>query len=1227
MPAPTSRTGIAVPIALLTVLLGLGSLPLIVYRREEESQGSIAALIAIGTVIGLWGLIALVRGWMARRQRAQQPGDLEAALLLAVPAGRDWRRECATVALLGALTWICFYSPMWRCYWRGADDAGLLWTGEDNPVWSAQFDRIAGRPLQMFVGPALSRALAPGKMDGYMWVSGAIWFFSGWLLFLIVRKVFPQHPWLAAAAAALFIISPTEPSRYYVFSTGMSYTSSLCVLLLSFWLVLVAVEKWHSGWLIAACLALGATLLSNEGQFPLAVIGFVLIWAKAADWRSAVVPLYAWFSTLLLLTVRFIVFLVTAGDQSYQLRQAKGTLTSFGQAVKHLGMQFGAIEDYFEPKSFRAFTHYGVALLAVGLTWLLLRLQPSSGERTPPRQHMRRGVMLGCLVILLGVLPFFHMHSVFRTQFFALPGQAVILALIVGLLTTRAPARWARFVPTFGVGFLVFNGTLTAYWLQDSRIEHPSFERMTHVLQQIHGVAPGLTEKDLAVLVRDDEFVDSLGCNYCVNRVAYLLLNTAVVQANYADAAGDRVTFGVDGVHVSGGTGEFCLRMNRSKQTTGDCVYPYERVVAFQLASDGNLQLLEELPFALTPANAPLEKYQPLALLQPTAPEPFRFFRYESSWQVPAEVIPVGEGLVLDEDWSDLVQGEEALYRSGGPEASLIVNPMGQSRRTIRLDVEPGAALAGRESHIRVQNQAGREVASFTLTGRKSVDLDVPLDPQVINTLTFHSDVPAAELTMHGDDVVRLLADAEDADLLQTRFLAGHRPAPPADIHDGTVRLGQNWQGLTTNYGPAFRWVDTDAEIVVPKSASGYGLLEIDVARGPSCGRSMLELTLLDEQGIDVGGNATPERARFRFPLVVSTSRPTSFRLSAVSDRLPVPNDPRILNAQVFGVHFEAVDQLRYEAVLNGRESSSPSGPGGPGGDIVDHSVLLGRLWEPITEHSAGRFRWVDSDAEIIVPSSDGSPSVLEIDVAQGPCCGPGPLTLHLLNERYEHVAAAKLSGRQKVTLPLPQSRERAVYRLACDSQRKPLPKETRILNLQVFRVGVTAVDEARHAELLAEQTALRGREVHDDTVSLGRNWFPIAGPVGASFRWVETQAEVRVPHYPGQRAVLEVDAEPGPSHGLPPMRLALCDATGKEVASASLKRRETVQFELPETHRGGLYRLCVEGKQLPVPNDPRLLNFRVFSLQSYSATSESPSPPSAPQVATEPAATAAGAR
>ena len=85
-----------------------------------------------------------------------------------------------------------------------------------------------------------------------------VWFFNAWLGFLIVRRALPGRELVAVGAGALLLLSPTEPSRFFVFSTGMSYASSLCVLLFSFWMLQVAVDKRSFGWLLAACLASSA---------------------------------------------------------------------------------------------------------------------------------------------------------------------------------------------------------------------------------------------------------------------------------------------------------------------------------------------------------------------------------------------------------------------------------------------------------------------------------------------------------------------------------------------------------------------------------------------------------------------------------------------------------------------------------------------------------------------------------------------------------------------------------------------------------------------------------------------------------------------------------------------------------------------------------------------------------------------------------------------------------
>ena len=1191
MPLSIDRGFVLKRVALLTTVALLVSVPLVLYRAADAGVWGPSAWAAAGLLVVLWSV-----GEVVRQRRTHQEHDDRCRA--ADSESTSWTAELLTIGLLIALTGVAFHLPMQQCYWRGADDAGLFWVGDENPVWSTSFDSVAGRPMQMFVAPPLSRAITPGRVEGYLWVSDALWFLSAWLLFLIVRKVVPDRPQLAAMAAVLFIVSPTEPSRFYLFSVGMSYTSSLTMLLFSFWLLLRSLERERLSWLLGACVALGATLLSNEGQFPLAVVGFALIAIHFRGRSFAIVAGYAWFATMLLLTVRFIGHLVSAQEQSYQARQAGETFRDPALVVEHLLMQVGAIREYVNFGGLRFREGLIAGLAAVVASLAVCRLQTSARRPSlPDRKRLGLGLLLAGTAVLLGVVPFLHMFEVFRTQYFALTGQAVIVAILITLLASRLPLRYSRACEFACVGLLVLNSTLAAYRLQATRFADPSFDRMTHVLQQIHGIAPQLADDEIAVLVHETEHVHPLACNYCLNRIADLLLETSVVQANYADTGGDLVEFGVDGIRIRGGLGDYLCRVKRGELIDGAYEFPYQKVVAFSMSQDGNLRLLEELPFRCLPEGAIVDQYQPLQLLGATQPAPIRFFRYESSFEVPIDVIPTASGIVLDDDWSLLCRDGEFVCRSGGSDASILINPRGETHRTIGLDVAPAGEFEGHPARYVVVNQAGEELADFAVDGPQRIELEIPLEPSRINAVSFVPVTSDGRRARTSDACICLTASADRADRLQRRLFAQPlKGENSGDIHDASLRLGANWHGLTTSFGPVFRWVDTNAEVIVPGGATGFGMLELEIERGPSYGPGPLELRVLDAGENEVCRSMTGERTAVRFPLPLPKKRPTKFLLAADGDRLPIPNDPLLLNFRVFRARFEPIDADRYRELL----AELPAGPQYDR-DISDDSLVLGRNWGKPVERGNDLFRWVDTDAEVQIAPDDLQWGMLEFDIEKGPSYGPGPCDLQLLGGDGELLATARVRGREVVRFPL-ELGDRPAYRfrLCTGGERRPVKGQSRCLNFAVHAARFETIDESQFVELAAalKLPALNAPDIHDGGVKLGRNWHRPAGPGDAVFRWVDSDAEIVVPPGQGSR-LLSVDVEAGPSCGRRPTSFRVTAEDGTEIGVASFAGRRRLEISIPPTRTSQVYRLNVESERRPIPNDSRILNFRVFAIRS----------------------------
>jgi len=77
------------------------------------------------------------------------------------------------------------------------------------------------------------------------------------------------------------------------------------------------------------------------------------------------------------------------------------------------------------------------------------------------------------------------------------------------------------------------------------------------------------------------------------------------------------------------------------------------------------------------------------------------------------------------------------------------------------------------------------------------------------------------------------------------------------------------------------------------------------------------------------------------------------------------------------------------------------------------------------------------------------------------------------------------------------------------------------------------------------------------------------------------------------------VDIEPGPSVRLLPLMVQVRDGDGKAIQTEELSGRTTITIQLPpQSARPVLLVLhAADGDGKPVPNDPRILKYRVFKM------------------------------
>jgi hypothetical protein len=116
-----------------------------------------------------------------------------------------------------------------------------------------------------------------------------------------------------------------------------------------------------------------------------------------------------------------------------------------------------------------------------------------------------------------------------------------------------------------------------------------------------------------------------------------------------------------------------------------------------------------------------------------------------------------------------------------------------------------------------------------------------------------------------------------------------------------------------------------------------------------------------------------------------------------------------------------------------------------------------------------------------------------------------------------------------------------------------------------------------------------------DSHLELGAGWGPLETYRGEYFRWVENDAQVFITADKPGDAGLSLAVEAGPGVGGKCL-LKVLDASGRQVAAAPVRARETVTVFLPvEGGKPNEFRLHVDGGGKRIASDPRVLNFRVF--------------------------------
>ena len=572
--------------------------------------------------------------------------------------------------------------------------------------------------------------LAPHHIDGFLWLGAGLVWASAVLLHRILRELSPETPMLSVAAAALLIVDRSDAARFFVLWASNYYLTALALTLFAIWLFLHSERTGSRGLLSLSCGTLAVALLTNEGGYPLAGLALVIGVVRGERSRRWIWST-AWAGTLAILAARFVFFLRQHGTESYQATNVADAIRTPSMFLDNLALHAATIASYFDCHGALR-RHWPWALGAFVATVVCLYerrgLSPpetrsdrrfSVGINPTARQSMSllRVATFAGVAMLFGMLPFLHMTHSFRAEFFAGPGKAVLLAAL--LCTIALPLRRFGAVPlTLIVAILTANATAeaTARQLAIRSASSVSFETTTHVFRQLHALGR-FEPETLILLFLDEPDRSPFGVSYGAFMLGKEVLGTKILVVNDRQPTPLPMTpvFGLDGVSLPEGP---------SKRLWPGSV-TYDQLVAVGVGRDGAVRLLDRLPSDVLPAESRADRYDPFQRLRTGPWGELSFLRYPTWAKRVHDIVEPSEGIVLAEGWGDLEAHSGGAYRQVDVEASLVVNPLGRTRREIRLVAE--AEAAGR---IEAIDGEGQVVASAELTDRGEVRLGLPMNAE-----------------------------------------------------------------------------------------------------------------------------------------------------------------------------------------------------------------------------------------------------------------------------------------------------------------------------------------------------------------------------------------------------------------------------------------------------------------------------------------------------------------
>ena len=123
-------------------------------------------------------------------------------------------------------------------------------------------------------------------------------------------------------------------------------------------------------------------------------------------------------------------------------------------------------------------------------------------------------------------------------------------------------------------------------------------------------------------------------------------------------------------------------------------------------------------------------------------------------------------------------------------------------------------------------------------------------------------------------------------------------------LPDG-IFLGLNWYALERDTeGLCWRWMDSNAQIVITNPSGRKRGLIVDLLPGPGFGGKLPKLILRNADQVTVATVSVQKSGVIVLSVPLPASKGTTYTLDTEGGGVKISGDPRILNFRVFGLRW-----------------------------------------------------------------------------------------------------------------------------------------------------------------------------------------------------------------------------------------------------------------------------------------------------------------------------------